>query len=80
MRLALRIWSRRERSKFMVERINVQNAHERLQAYPETLLVCAYDSDDKFREHHLEGAISLDELRMMEDHLPADRELIFYCA
>ena len=44
------------------------------------MLVCAYDSDEKFRKNHLEGANSLDELRARENSLPKDCELIFYCA
>jgi rhodanese-related sulfurtransferase len=44
------------------------------------LLVCGYDSDEKFRKNHLEGAISLSELRSRESALTRDQELIFYCA
>lgn len=44
------------------------------------LLVCAYDSDDKFRMVHLDGAISLKEFREGLPETPRDREIIFYCA
>jgi len=46
----------------------------------ETLLVCAYDSDAKFRQFRLEGAISLDEFKALLPTLPPDREIVFYCA
>ena len=46
----------------------------------ETLLVCAYDSDDKFRQVHLEGAIPLREFKSLLPALPKDREVVFYCA
>lgn len=43
------------------------------------LLVCAYDSDEKFRENHLEGALPLSAFKRMEPSLAKDREIIFYC-
>jgi hypothetical protein len=46
----------------------------------ETLLVCAYDSDDRFRQVHLEGAISLGEFKSLLPALSKDREVVFYCA
>ncbi len=44
------------------------------------LLVCAYESDDKFKHVHLEGAIALSEFRRQKAAISCDRELIFYCA
>jgi len=44
------------------------------------LLVCAYESDEKFRKNQLQGAVSLAELQSQESRLSKDRELIFYCA
>ncbi len=44
----------------------------------EALLVCAYESDEKFKNAALEGAISLREFRQKEDDLAKDREIIFY--
>ncbi len=44
------------------------------------LLVCAYDSQEKFRQNHLEAALGLQDLRAIEDELPRSREIIFYCA
>jgi hypothetical protein len=64
----------------MAERIDAEQALEHMHAHPESLLVCAYDSDAMFHEHPLEGAISLSEFEAQADHLPHDREIIFYCA
>ena len=44
------------------------------------LLVCAYASDAKFAENHLEGAISFADLQARSDQLAKDQEIIFYCA
>lgn len=46
----------------------------------DALLVCAYDSQDKFASNHLQNAIPLGELRSKEDELSKQRELVFYCA
>ena len=45
-----------------------------------TLLVCAYDDEEKFRAVHLEGAISLKEFRSRLASLSRYHEIIFYCA
>jgi rhodanese-related sulfurtransferase len=63
-----------------VDRISPREAQDHLEAGNGALLVCAYDSDEKFQQNHLEGAISLAELRSREEALPKDQELIFYCA
>ena len=44
------------------------------------LLVCAYDSDDKFRNVHLEGAMPLSEFQIKLNSIERDKEIIFYCA
>jgi hypothetical protein len=62
------------------ERISAQNAYQHMKSNPETLLVCAYDSEEKFAQNHLDGAISLDEFRHQENSVRKDREIIFYCA
>ena len=46
----------------------------------EVLLVCAYDSDARFRQVHLEGAMSFEEFKSLQPTLPRDREIVFYCA
>lgn len=62
-----------------VERVPVEEAKERVDSGA-ALLVCAYDSEEKFQTVHLEGAISLSEFRTRLPSLPKDREIIFYCA
>jgi hypothetical protein len=64
----------------IAKRINPQEAYEHMQADSNTLLVCAYDSEEKFQQNHLEGAISLDEFISQADTLSKEQEIIFYCA
>lgn len=44
------------------------------------LLVCAYDSDEKFARVALQGAISRSGFRKVQKSTPKDTPLIFYCA
>jgi rhodanese-related sulfurtransferase len=44
------------------------------------LLVCAYDSDEKFQRNHLEGGISLSDFKNKAGELSKDQKVIFYCA
>jgi hypothetical protein len=44
------------------------------------MLVCAYDSEEQFQQNHLEGAIDLERFESQADAIPADQEIIFYCA
>lgn len=61
-----------------LKKIDIDQARHDMEA-SEALLVCAYESEEKFKANHLEGAISLNELRQREDQLSKQRELIFYC-
>ncbi len=45
----------------------------------QAVLVCAYDSEEKFRSYRLEGAIPLSEFASRVDSLARDAEIIFYC-
>ncbi len=45
-----------------------------------TLLVCAYDDDEKFKKMHLEGAISFNEFKSKITSLSKEQEIIFYWA
>jgi rhodanese-related sulfurtransferase len=60
-------------------KIDVKQARHDVEA-SDALLVCAYDSEEKFASNHLQGAIPLDELQSKEGELSKQRELIFYCA
>ncbi len=62
-----------------VSRVTPQEIYPKLRAGA-ALLVCAYDSDARFRQVHLEGAISLEEFNSLRPTLPKDREIVFYCA
>lgn len=58
--------------------ISVDQAHEDVEA-GKALLVCAYESDEKFHNNALQAAISFNDLRQREDGLTKDQEIIFYC-
>ncbi len=45
-----------------------------------TLLVCAYDDDEKFKKMHLEGAISFSKFKSKITSLSKEQEIIFYWA
>ena len=62
-----------------VPRISPQEAHENV-ALGKALLVCAYESPEKFQALQLEGAISLQEFRSHGASMAWDQEIIFYCA
>ena len=60
-------------------RITPEETYQKVQM-GKALLVCAYDSDEQFRNSRLEGAISLSEFRLKLPSLSKDQEIIFYCA
>ncbi len=62
-----------------IVRIAPREARESVAA-GRAILVCAYDSDEKFRAMRLEGAIPLSELMSRLPTLPKDREIVCYCA
>jgi hypothetical protein len=63
-----------------VPRISVEAMRRRLTSDSKTLLVCGYDSEDRFREMELEGAISWSTFQSRLSSLPSDQEIVFYCA
>ncbi len=60
-------------------RIPPENVRPRLQSGA-TILVCAYDDEEKFRRMRLEGALSLKEFEKMLPSLQKSQEIVFYCA
>ena len=62
-----------------VPRVTPEEVYPKLRS-AESLLVCAYDSDARFRQVHLKGAISLEEFKSLRPTLAKDREIVFYCA
>jgi hypothetical protein len=61
-----------------MDRISPPEAREHMKSG--ALLVCGYDSEEKFQGNHLERAISLGDLKAREKQITRDHELIFYCA
>ena len=62
-----------------LEKIGAGEACELL-SDPDTLLVCAYEGDEEFQQHHLEGAISLHDFLSRKESLRKGQPIIFYCA
>lgn len=62
-----------------VIRITPEETYQQLRAGI-ALLACAYDSEEQFRNLHLEGAISFSELRAKLPALSKDQEIVLYCA
>ena len=60
-------------------RISVEEARQKVNSGA-ALLVCAYDDDEKFKNNHLHGAISLNDFRAKLPSLSTEQEIIFYCA
>ena len=60
-------------------RISPQEARQKVVS-GQALLVCAYEDADKFKNNHLEGALSFSELRSQLPGLARGQEIIFYCA
>ena len=45
----------------------------------DALLVCAYESEEKFKTYALEDAISFNNFKRKESQLPKEKEIILYC-
>lgn len=65
----------------MIEPIRILPEETRKKVLSGTaIFVCAYEDEEKFREMHLEGAISFNAFKDKVDSLTRDQEIIFYCA
>ena len=61
-----------------VHRSSVREVHRKMRHGSGLLLVCAYDTDERFREMELEGAVSWP---AFQTRLPSlEQEIVFYCA
>ena len=60
------------------KRVTAQEVRSKLQSGGKILLVCAYESDLKFQQTALEGAISFREFERRKALVPLDIELVFY--
>jgi rhodanese-related sulfurtransferase len=58
-------------------RISPEEARKKILSN-EAILVCAYEEEEKFRNMHLEGAISLNEFKTRVTSLSKEQEIIFY--
>jgi len=64
--------------KSEVRRIEPEEARRRMDA-GKAILVCGYESDEKFQSLQLEGAESLNNFRAQLPDIPKEQEIIFYC-
>ena len=63
-----------------VARISPKDARRRMAGSPKALLVCAYDTVERFREMELEGAISWPAFQSSLPSISKDQEIVVYCA
>lgn len=63
----------------MIPRISPQEVYPRVQS-GDSLLVCAYASDEQCQGLHLAGALLPSAFRTKIQSLPKAQEIIFYCA
>ena len=59
-------------------RITPKEVYQKLKSGT-TLLVCAYDDEDSFKQMQLEGAISFNKFTSRLPSLSKDQEVVFYC-
>lgn len=60
-----------------IERVSPATARGKVRS-GSALLVCAYDSDEKYWRMRLEGSIALSTFRSVISGIPKDREIIFF--
>ncbi len=60
-------------------RVNADDAYNTVTS-GSALLVCAYDSDEKYETYKLAGSIPFSKLKGMLNDIPKVQEIIFYCA
>ena len=59
-------------------RISVEEAHRKTNA-GEALLICAYEDESRCEPIHLEGGITMSELKEQLPRMRKEQQLIFYC-
>jgi len=59
------------------ERVTAEEVYDKMKS-GKTLLVCAYEDEQKFKAMQLGGAISLNEFMSKLPSLSKDQEIIFY--
>jgi hypothetical protein len=58
-------------------RVTPEEAYEKLKS-GKTLLVCAYEDEEKFQKMRLQGAISFNEFKSKLPSFSKDQEIVFY--
>ncbi len=61
------------------ERISAEEVYKRVSS-ANAILVCAYESDEKYKTYRLAGSIPFSKFKDLIPTLPRSREIIFYCA
>ena len=61
-------------------RVSPQYVWEKLHSSSDTLLVCAYEDPEKFRQNRLQGAIDMQQLESKMPTIGKEREIVFYCS
>lgn len=61
-----------------IDRIGPQQAKRDIASG--ALFVCAYDDDEKCWQYQLDRSIPFSQFKRMEDSIPNEQEIIFYCA
>ncbi len=60
-------------------RIDAEEVYAKVKA-ENALLVCAYESDEKYEKYKLDGSIPFSKFKAMLPSLPKTQEIIFFCA
>lgn len=60
-------------------RISAEEVSKRVKS-GNAILVCAYDSDEKYAKFKLEGSIPFSTFKSMLAGMPKTQPIIFYCA
>ena len=63
-----------------IPRISAKDLRRKMTGSQPPLLVCGYESEDRFREMDLEGSISWSAFQSRLESVSLGQELVFYCA
>jgi len=60
-------------------RISADEVYRKLKS-SDAILVCAYDSDEKYERFRIENSIPFSRFKSILPSIPKTQEIIFYCA
>ena len=60
-------------------RISAEEVYRKLKS-SDAILVCAYDSDEKYERSKIENSIPYSRFKSTFPNIPKTQEIIFYCA